>query len=291
VIIMEEAAVMNTELAVSSRFRVAHAKLAARIDDLADGELIAVNIDVTKAVTTVLGSNPEILALRQEMLDTLPGFDLSVVDDLETIARATGYAHALYLASSAPRRSLAELGNAVSQERALLMSDARALVTRKLIGEERLREFKGEPGYRKLAFEVMGLVALLREHWEVIAGKTAVQPEDLSRAAHAADELLVAVGLREQGPEQSHEATEHRQRAFTLLVKTYDEVRRGVGYLRWRQGDADEIAPSLYAGRGGRGSASPVSEEPAPDEPEVGSEPTPAKVPVGFPGGSPFTAS
>ena len=39
------------------------------------------------------------------------------------------------------------------------------------------------------------------------------------------------------------------QRAYTLLYETYDDVRQMVGYLRWKQGDADRIAPSLFAQR------------------------------------------
>ncbi len=44
-----------------------------------------------------------------------------------------------------------------------------------------------------------------------------------------------------------------RARAFTLFSRAYDQVRRAVNVLRWDEGDADSIAPSLYAGRGGRG--------------------------------------
>jgi hypothetical protein len=53
-----------------------------------------------------------------------------------------------------------------------------------------------------------------------------------------------------------------RQRAFTLFATTYDEVRRAVSYLRWHDGDGDDIAPSLFACRGGPGTATDPSTAP-----------------------------
>jgi hypothetical protein len=59
-----------------------------------------------------------------------------------------------------------------------------------------------------------------------------------------------AVGSREEAPANVAEVAQQRQRNFTLFVKAYDEVRRAVSFLRWKEGDLDRIAPSLYSGRG-----------------------------------------
>jgi len=45
---------------------------------------------------------------------------------------------------------------------------------------------------------------------------------------------------------------ELRIRALSMLLHSYDEVRREVGYLRWHQGDADALAPSPYTRLGSR---------------------------------------
>jgi hypothetical protein len=66
-------------------------------------------------------------------------------------------------------------------------------------------------------------------------------------------------------------------------VHAYDQTRRAVIYLRWNEGDADTIAPSLYKGRGGRAASSnDPATEPAdtsgaatPAEPEVAPEGAP----------------
>jgi hypothetical protein len=42
-------------------------------------------------------------------------------------------------------------------------------------------------------------------------------------------------------------AADLRNRAFTLFTRGYDQMRRAVAFLRWDEGDADKVVPSLYA--------------------------------------------
>ena len=116
-----------------------------------------------------------------------------------------------------------------------------------------------------------------------------------------ADRLLVAVGERAVSDEVMSTTVRARQAAFTIFVRAYDEVRRGIVYLRWNMGDADEIAPSLYANRVKRRKGEDKVEEPKSDEtlasatPAAGT-PKPTFVagapnpnaPVGHPDSSPF---
>ncbi len=60
-------------------------------------------------------------------------------------------------------------------------------------------------------------------------------------------------------------AAEIRQQAFTLFIRTYDQLRRAVHYLRWEHGDAEEIAPSLYAASRRRSSRSGKSKTTPPE--------------------------
>jgi hypothetical protein len=96
------------------------------------------------------------------------------------------------------------------------------------------------------------LASVLRKHAPKIAERTSVKPDELSAAEDLANKLGKAVGLREQSPLVIAEATRNRQAAFTLFVRTYDEVRAAVQFLRRAEGDADSIIPSLYTARGVR---------------------------------------
>ncbi|WP_438004954.1 hypothetical protein [Sorangium sp. So ce321] len=63
-------------------------------------------------------------------------------------------------------------------------------------------------------------------------------------------------------------------------MHAYDQTRRAVSYLRWNEGDAETIAPSLYKGRGGRAaSSSDTAAEPEEAAPAAGA--TPAAAPPG----------
>jgi hypothetical protein len=63
-----------------------------------------------------------------------------------------------------------------------------------------------------------------------------------------ATRLTRVVGVREQSPAVVAALTDERLRAFTQLIKAYDDARAAVSYLRRREGDVDEIAPNLYSG-------------------------------------------
>lgn len=62
---------------------------------------------------------------------------------------------------------------------------------------------------------------------------------------------LVYLGAPATARRSGGRVADARQRTFTLLVRSYDQIRRALSYLRWNEGDVDRIAPSLWAGRGG----------------------------------------
>jgi hypothetical protein len=109
---------------------------------------------------------------------------------------------------------------------------------------------------------------MLRDAWPTIAGKTALSTREIEDARRVADQLLDAVGVRDQAPVVSAATSDARARAYTLFFNAYDEARAAIHYLRRHIGDAEKIAPSLYAGRGGRGK----KEEPAQRPPAKPSE-------------------
>ena len=77
-------------------------------------------------------------------------------------------------------------------------------------------------------------------------------------------------------------------RALSDLIYGYDQLRRMMSYLRWSEGDADSIVPSLYAGRGRR-TASDVDDTDEPCDTDDDTDfPSPA-TPSPNNGGAPFT--
>lgn len=103
----------------------------------------------------------------------------------------------------------------------------------------------------------------------------------VDRAIPLSAELQRAIGVRETNLDPLVEGNDARYvwaQAFTLFATAYNECRRGVSHLRWHEGDATEIVPSLYRGRGGRGTV--AKEDVADDLVDVGGADEPEDEPV-----------
>ena len=291
------------DAAQESRSQQEHTRLLPLIRAVPDHEILQITVDVRFVVTTALGCRAELINLRPRVQAELPKYDIARYDCVEPLALALGYAHTLYMRTHLPVGEMPELVQLATQGRDLMMSDLRAAAKRGLVDEKPIVDLKRPLSHRGTAFDLLALCGYARENWARLAGKTPITMDELSKYEQAAERLLYAVGERDQAPASPSEASEDRQRAFTLFVKTWDYVRRAVWYLRWEEADADLIAPSLYAGRSGgvrkkaegeTGGVTPPESESAPKPPapapasSVLSSVQPSGIPVGFPGSDPF---
>jgi hypothetical protein len=152
----------------------------------------------------------------------------------------------------------------------------------------------------------MGVLArILRDDWEAIRTKTAVQTAELDEADQLYERIMFAYGERTQQSPVEVATADDRQRAFVLLTRAYDQARRAATYIRWQEADVDKMLPSLWAQKGsGRpsnktpnGDAQPPADPVMPDgnaqpahpaAPAAPAAPVAPAAPAGFPGGSPF---
>ncbi|MET0795444.1 MAG: hypothetical protein ABW061_28255 [Polyangiaceae bacterium] len=261
-------------------YREAYEQVLAASQQLDPNELVQVNIDVPSAVTRSAAVLPKLLALRDQVKEELPKFDISHFDQLQRYTFATAHAHANFLAASAPPEELVALNERCIKLRDTLYMDALALASRGIISGDRIAAFKGNNGYKNIAFDVLGLASLLRQNWEKISGKTALELSELDEAERVGKQLVEAVAVRERAPGLVAAVQAQRERNFTLFTRSYDQVRRALTYLRWDEDDVDEVVPSLYKGRGGRGkdTTAPNTDPDAPTAPVA----TPT-APVGTP--------
>jgi hypothetical protein len=272
-------------------FQEAYERQRAAMSALEPDKLETINFEITGGATTALGALPALHNLREQAA-RLPDFDISHFDLLGDYARALLYTHAVYQSVNAPVANLPLLNEEATHLRAMFTADMAPLLTRKLITEDQVAKLTGLKGYKNVAWDLVIQCTALRSSWGKIAGGTALQLSEMDRAEELADLMLVATGERKQVTSPVViEATLHRQQAYTLFSNAYDQDRRAVTYLRWKQGDADEILPSLYAKQGGHS----AKQEPTSDgtTTEPASPPhAPADAPhptlPGLPGGSPF---
>jgi len=262
------------------------------------------NVEIPSVVSRVLGAYPKLMALREEIVRDAPSIPFHKIQKLETCAYALQESYVRCLTSGKTPDQLRLLGEAGDSLRDTLRSDARALVTRRLINGDRLQSCLGQPGYKTIATELGMLVSVFLESWPQVQGKCCVTEEELRRAKAIADALLAIAGSRELSPEAQAEAADLRDRVFTVLVDHYDVARRVVTFLRWEHGDVDEIAPSLFKGRGGSrrrdeepeepaqpaapGNAAPVSNPTTPSDVNRPSDHAPVNTQIGRPNSNPF---
>jgi hypothetical protein len=261
-------------------------------------KLRTINVDIAAAVVTIFGTLPMLRSLRPAIVAELGERHAAPIDRLELDAQAMGQAHAACLIA-ATSTAVQALSDEVVATREVLFADATAGVKRKLIAPSELAELRGNVGFRNQVLDLLQLIAIFRKHWAALEPRTGVKPADLDQAEQLAQRFVNALGEREQAQSSSTERTELSQRAFTNCVNTYDLVRRAVTFLRWAEGDADSIVPSLWAGRGGRrpddattptNTPTPVVVTPVIGTPIVADPAAPAAPPIapGLPGNSPF---
>jgi hypothetical protein len=215
------------------------------IDAVPRDALVVINLDIPEVVSATLGVLSRIRALRPG-LARLPDFDLDLVDHLETYALAAWHAH-LEAQRPGGRAAVQVLLEEATTLRMALLREAESLVHRGVFEGNAVAAIRVGQGHVDVANDLVALATLYEKGWKLIAGRSFVTEADVDRAARLGSELLLAIGRREHEREAPHSAAGlTRARAYTLFAQAYEEVRRGVSYLRWYRGDAESIAPTLY---------------------------------------------
>lgn len=240
-----------------SRRRQAYESSLNEICAVPKEQFVVITINISEAVTTVLGRLEAIRALGPQMTQALPRFPIDLFDRLETYTLALAHTQILYKTSSTSPAPIKALAKSATAFRAILLADVSALISRELIGPAALKNLKGINGYKNIAFDLSALVQILKHNWAKVSGRTGVTLEELDKAEALAEQLLTAVARYKKVPVGTTETVRHRQAAFTLFIRAYEEVRSGIEYLRRKQGDADSITPSLYVRRS-KGKKRPV---------------------------------
>lgn len=245
--------------AIAPTFEAAFKSTARARAKLEPTALVPINLEIPSAIATVMASLPRARTLHAQMVTLFTAAEVAELDALETYADALAFAHTAFLAASQPAPPLHQLFVRATELRDTLLSDATALANRGLLDGRVLSELKGGTGYLAVAYDLGAIVRLMRSRWSEIGARTAVTEAELSEAEGIYEQVTRAFAARERQSDAANAASLERARAFTLFFNAYDQLRRAASFLRWKEEDADKFVPSLYAGRGGRGSSSAKS--------------------------------
>lgn len=251
------------------------ARVWAEIDAMSVEGLGRITLYVPVAVTIAVGAVPNVEAMRDEIRRRAPDVDLERISRLSDYAQAAHYAHIVAVRQAEAKTMLPVLLAEASPLRERLLRSAELLAHFGALRAERVAAIRRGTGHLDVVNDLTELALLFRDSWSEIAGKTPVMWGEVERADELGYQLLVALGRRDVGTDGANEpskATEDRLKAFWLFFRVYEEVRRAFTFLRWYEGDAEVLAPSLYRARRPRGPgrrkspdepAAPASEEPA----------------------------
>lgn len=275
----------NVELDNEPRTIVAFDRLRPKYAAIPAADLLPVNARVTTVVAIMAAAARRMAGLRDE-LGRVAGFDPSLLDELPLCADGLDYVEGEYRAEQQPAE-LAELAQEARQTREMFVRDLRNLVAHGRVGGSILDEYTGAPGFKNLIDDVRLLARVYRNHWPDLTGKTCRTLDQLDRAEAVIRRMAHRVGDRELGEAAPSPWADLRARAFTYAVHRYDEARRGIAFVRWAEGDADKIAPSLWSKRGrGRKGATNGTEDDRAEQPGQPGQPRQSQ-PVSGSGGTP----
>ncbi len=219
-------------------------RVRAAAEALEPDDLLTINVDIPRAVSTVLGALPGIEALMPAVRG-LPGLPVTEIDALRDYAFAAWFTHLAATPASASSTKEQLLAEATPLREDMLVA-ADALAHKGLVDKETVAEIRRGSGNLDKANDLVALATLFTHAWSRVEQKTTLSWEEVEKAAELGPKLMIALSDR---PAPTGDKEDARARAFTLFARTYDQLRRAVTFLRWSERDADMIAPSIYAGK------------------------------------------
>jgi hypothetical protein len=255
----------------ADRARRAFEKLEPEYRALRSRDVLRVNADVAAAANLALRAVDRVESLFDAFTAELPRFAKCDLERLRTLAFGAWYAA---LQARPEEVEIAAFEKLVDEGLALreqFVVASNALAMRKLFDAKTLKDLQLGVGHRDLAGDLTTFASMYTKNRARYAGKTAIEASEVKRAAEIGSALFEIVAKRDRAASNRAVSVDTKARAWTLLVRGYDALRRVVTYVRWAEGDANEIAPSLFAVPGGGRPASrkAAEAEVAPVKPEM----------------------
>jgi len=207
------------------------------------------NLEPMGVVSVVLRAEPRIRGLRAEFERSLHDFNFELVDGLRDYALALFHTHTLFLATAVPVRCPPELMQRAKPACARLLNFLNTCAHRGLVDQSRWTQLRGMKGYLNVAADLGLLASIALDTPAVRKFEDLLPPGELKRSELLARELLAISGKQDVRKDALSAARDSRARAFTKLMLSYAEARRGLTYVRAPYGDVDEFAPTLSTKR------------------------------------------
>jgi hypothetical protein len=234
----------------------AYRGLESRFQAIPKEKLAVVNVDMQVAAVFALGVSeivqaPEVRPRFAKLAKALD-FDDRHVADLPQIALAAWYARHRFMMMAATR-SAVQVPEAIVEEATALRARMLRLLEYWMMDDPavlaELAAIRQGTGYQDLANDLIALGSLYGRFGETLAqDKKLYQPGDAASAARLAGTILHNLGLAATA--EQNEWAAMQPRAWTLLLDTYEEVRRAARFLLGREMGESRFPSLVLASRG-----------------------------------------
>ena len=250
---------MPTPVSPNAAFNNALESRRAHLLSLDAASLRIIRVDPVVIVNASIGAAPRLEKFREELVARFGAEATELLDALRPAALALKQADADFDGIT-EGNALPPIHQELLAKHAVMLKDAESLVLRGHLPADALTNAREVRGYQATIDSAMVLVSVLRRSWATIGGITPITEQDLADIEAVALRLTDALATRDQASLRGP-ATDLRLRAINDAFRTYDQLRRMMTFLRWDEGDVDQILPSIFVGRG-RKPASDVAADP-----------------------------
>lgn len=199
-----------------------------------------------------------------EAMTALPGIDTTKLERFALYAEALYFTQTTLVSRASRAKQMPALASEGWKVREIFMKYADLLVTLERFPADVLARLREGSGYRDLIEDLGALTAWFREVPDLTAPGSLVTVDLVDRAAELARTMRDTAGLDHDLDLTQGQLLAERQKLGVLLLAAHSEIRRAIEYIRYHEGDAATLAPTLYAPTKGR--RAPAShEEPVDD--------------------------
>lgn len=205
------------------------------------------------------------LAPHRDAIAQMPGFDMAYLDGYEDLARALRCAQVELDLRVKGRSNVPKLTEEGYPLRGMMLAYAETLTFKGIVSTEVVAQVREGSGTRDLGRDLNTLATLLLKLPPVyLTDHTPVTKAEAERGAEIANQIFLQVGEGAMLDMPSEALMKERQKLGGLLLESQGQLRRVVSYLRYAEGDAATIVPSLFV-PGGRPPGKSQDAEPVPD--------------------------
>lgn len=199
-----------------------------------------------------------------DAMKALPGIHKTKIERFGLYAEALYFTQTTLTGRAARAKQMPALAAEGWKLREIFMKYADLLVTIERFPPEVLKRLREGAGYRDLIEDLGTLAAWFREVPDLTAPGSVVTPELVDRAADLARTMRDTAGLDHDVDLTQGQLLAERHKLGVLLLDAHREIRRAIEFIRYHEGDAAELAPTLFV---------PAKRRPSPRKVDVDEEP------------------